>query len=281
MGAQRESNLPEGAVRTGDGSFTLTGAGHGQAAHSTFGARTEARERYARLCIDGPFDAPIARGSGGAPWRLLDIGLGLGLNTTAAWERLLACRGAGARLAVVALENDRGIVERALALPPDPDPGFAALHARTSAALRAALDCGAERWSGEVAPGFELEVRFGDARATLLAAPECGPFDAVFLDPFSPGVDGALWELDFLAAVARRMAEPAVLSTYSAATRVRGALAAAGLTVGVGPRLGPKAEGTLATRGLAVPSFDPRTAARVARRAKELADEHGSRPDPL
>ena len=93
-------------------------------------------------------------------------------------------------------------------------------------------------------------------------------FDAVFLDPFSPGVDGALWEGEFLGEVARRMAPRSWRSTYSASFRVRVALGAAGLDVGVGEPFGDKREGTLARP----PSCEdgdselPRLPERVARR---------------
>lgn len=270
-----------GAVRTGDGSFTLAGPGHGQNCHSTFGARTEARRRYADVCIDGPVATREVRGTAGRPLRLLDVGLGLGLNTTAAWERLTLRRGAHAELVVLALEHDREIVARSLRLPPDDEPGFEHHHAQVRSALARALASGASRWCGEVTQGFTLEVRFGDARHTLIEAPPTGPFDAVFLDPFSPDVDAPLWEPAFLGAVAQRMAHGAVLSTYSAATRVRVHLRAVGLEVGVGPRVGPKAEGTIAARGAAVPPFHPRVQRRIDRRAAEVMYEGESARDPL
>jgi hypothetical protein len=88
-----------------------------------------------------------------------------------------------------------------------------------------------------------------------------------------------------------------VLSTYSAAVAVRAGLAAAGLELGRGPRVGAKAEGTLAVKGfaggpLAVNGFArleplaPRVARRVARRAAELRAArnptgHGIEPAPL
>jgi hypothetical protein len=77
------------------------------------------------------------------------------------------------------------------------------------------------------------------------------------------------------------MSSGAVLSTYSAATRVRVHLRAVGLAVGVGPRVGPKAEGTLAARGADVPPLHPRVQRRIDRRAADVAHEGESARDPL
>jgi tRNA U34 5-methylaminomethyl-2-thiouridine-forming methyltransferase MnmC len=123
--------------------------------------------------------------------------------------------------------------------------------------------------------GGSLVLLLGDARATLLAAAAGGSgdalvpdrgFDAVFLDPFSPARAPELWAEPFRAAVARRMAPGSWLSTYSAAFRVRVALARAGLRVGRGPRVGRKGEGTLASPGCEPPPLTPRLARRIARR---------------
>jgi tRNA U34 5-methylaminomethyl-2-thiouridine-forming methyltransferase MnmC len=134
--------------------------------------------------------------------------------------------------------------------------------------VRAAL-CAALAAPGSSVPFGRgtLELRLGDARATL---PEGAPFDAIFLDPFSPARAGELWEPAFLARVAGRLAPLGWLSTYSASFRVRLALAAGGLEVGLGPRVGPKGEGTLARRAAPVPALAPRVAARLARRLAAL-----------
>ncbi|MBI5363706.1 MAG: twin-arginine translocase TatA/TatE family subunit [Planctomycetes bacterium] len=71
-----------------------------------------------------------------------------------------------------------------------------------------------------------LLLLLGDGRVTLPALPRELRFDAVFLDAFSPGVDGALWQPAFLAELARRMAPGAILSTYSVSLSVRAGLAA-------------------------------------------------------
>jgi tRNA U34 5-methylaminomethyl-2-thiouridine-forming methyltransferase MnmC len=133
--------------------------------------------------------------------------------------------------------------------------------------VRRALSAACSRPGSRVELGARgtLELVLGDARATL---PRARPaeFDAVFLDPFSPRRAGELWEEPFLAALAARMARGAWLATYSAAFRVRLALARAGLRVGRGPRVGAKGEGTLATPDQQPPELPSRLVRRLSRR---------------
>lgn len=126
-----------------------------------------------------------------------------------------------------------------------------------------------------------LRLLLGDGRATLPALDPALRFDAVFLDAFSPGVDGALWQPAFLAELARRLAPGAVLSTYSVSLAVRVGLAAAGLHVAPGGRVGTKAAGTLASNRPFPPdhpALDARTTRRVARRAARLVADGPERP---
>jgi tRNA U34 5-methylaminomethyl-2-thiouridine-forming methyltransferase MnmC len=257
-------------LRTADGSWTLASRALGEACHSRDGAWREARERYAR-----PTQIAERARRGELPvCRLLDVGTGLGLNLAAALEAL---DGTGVALDVLSLEIDRSVISLGLecmrsasGLP----PSLARWHGPVAAALERALELerdamGAEQRSGPcgvpLPGGGRLRLRIGDGRRTLpRAAPE-ERFDAVFLDPFSPGADPALWEAAFLGEVARRMASGSVLSTFSAAFRVRARLAGAGLLVGAGPRVGRKAEGTLASPDRALPPLPPRVARRLAR----------------
>jgi tRNA U34 5-methylaminomethyl-2-thiouridine-forming methyltransferase MnmC len=243
------------AVRTADGSFTLASPDHGETCHSLAGAWTQARERYARPC------RLRERALGGArTLAVLDIGTGLGLNLAAA---LAEVEGTGAALDVLSLELEPEVVRAGLGLDcADGELARALEPVRRS--LAAALD--ADGGTFELGAG-RVRVVFGDARRTLPLEASPREFDAVFLDPFSPRVAPDLWENEFLAAVARRMAPGSVLSTYSSAVRVRVALLQAGLTVGLGPRVGTKSSGTLAARGAPIPPFDPRTARKLARKA--------------
>lgn len=265
-------------ARTGDGSPTLVHPGHGEACHSADGAWSEAWARHVSAC-----DLP-RRLSGGGVLRILDVGTGPGLSLAAAH---LAAEERGASLCVTTLEIDPRAPRAARELShaePSEAPWTRPWRA-VADALAAALAAAPDPEGARVAPlgRGRLRLVLGDARLTLPALAPERRFDVVFLDPFSPRTDGALWEPDFLREVARRMAPGSVLSTYSAATAVRAGLLAAGLAVRLGPRFGGKREGTLAGPDLGGEPLLPRLARRLARRAAELAAPtcvEGPRPLP-
>jgi len=262
-------------VRTADGSWTLAHPLHGQTCHSRAGAWQEARERYAAAC------RLRERARPGATLRLLDVGTGLGLNLAAALEALA---GTGARLEAWTQERDASVFAAAAALPPGP-PEVERWHAPLRAALARAEDGPLELVGLPAeAPEQRLELRLGDARETLARTGDA-PFDAVFLDAFSPGVEPELWSPEFLAALAARLAPEGLLSTYSVALPVRRGLAAAGLGVGRGAAVGTKSAGTLASRAAPLPPLDARTARRLGRarcqdRSSPVSSDGSARPEP-
>ena len=242
---------------TADGSWTLEAAELGETCHSLAGAWQQARERYAQGC------RLAERAGAHAELALLDVGTGLGLNLAAALAEL---DGTGAALHALTLERAPEVIAAGCALYERPElraGPWAPWHAPVRAALRRAL--AAPGTAVDLGGRGTLTLRLGDARATLEAA-DAGPFDAVFLDPFSPRRAPELWEEPFLAAIARRMAPGSWLATYSAAFRVRLGLARAGLRVGQGPRVGAKGEGTLAGRDVLPPELPSRLRRRLARR---------------
>lgn len=251
-------------LRTEDGSWTLVHREHGQACHSEAGAWTEARERYAAAC-------GLRRlAERGETVRLLDVGTGLGLNLAAALEAL---DGTNARLEAVTLESDPSVIESALALAPGhPEAWPWVSRTRELLSLAAARpDQPIHHERGE------LTLLLGNGRERLGELSEGPRFDAVFLDPFSPGVESELWQPDFLARIAARMAPDAVLSTYTTSLRVRVGLASAGLNLAQGPRVGSKAAGTLASHGPIEPPLDARTLRRVRKRVTDAREPSSSR----
>lgn len=247
------------SVLTGDGSWTLRRGADGPTCHSTAGAWQQARERYAAACRL----AEVGRERGVV--RLLDVGTGLGLNLAAALRELDGV----ARLEAVSLESDRSVIEAARALEwthGDWAPWIGLAHE----ALRVASEHAdgrrvefAERRGG-------VRLRLGDARDAVpsrRSGADGELFDAVFLDPFAPRDDPELWSQEFLAAVAASMAPHAILSTYCASLDVRARLSRSGLRIGLGARVGAKAQGTLASLQAGLPPLDARTTRRVERRA--------------
>ncbi|MDZ4774959.1 MAG: MnmC family methyltransferase [Planctomycetota bacterium] len=275
-------------VVTGDGSITLAHPLHGQTCHSRAGAWTEARERYALACRVRERALELQR-AGRATFHLLDVGTGLGLNIAAALESL---DGTGVALDVVTLESERSVIEATLTLGSTAIPELERHHGVVRRSLARALatidareshDGSARAQAGE---GGELateacvelgqghvRLHLGDGRATIHRIERNPVFDAVFLDAFSPGVDASLWEPDFISEIAARMAPASLLSTYTVSIGVRAALLNAGLSVGLGERVGTKASGTLAGKGSAIEALDSRTQRRIEARASVLRHE--------
>lgn len=248
--------MPE---RTADGSWTLRQRELDEACHSSAGAWLESLERYAVPCRLKQVASRQER------VRLLDVGTGLGLNIAAALHELEGCVGA---LDVVTLEIDRTVIEATLALATiGATHASEREHAVVRAALSTALDAASDGGAVALGANGTLRLLLGDARETLAQLPATlEAFDAVFLDPFSPRRAPELWSEAFLSDVARRMAPRAILSTYSAAFGVRRALAATGLRVGAGPRVGAKAEGTLASLTAELPALPERVTRRLRNR---------------
>jgi tRNA U34 5-methylaminomethyl-2-thiouridine-forming methyltransferase MnmC len=251
---------------TDDGSLTLVHGGHGEACHSSAGAWTEAWERYVLAArVPALLETRESR-----PLRLLDVGTGLGWNI-AALLRARSSHAPAVPLEVTTLEIDRRVIEVACDLY---ERELLEEHEKALREVHRSLGLALETPDAGAVPlgerGDSLRLLIGDARRTLPALRRDARFDVVFLDPFSPAVDGDLWEPGFLAEIAGRMAPGSWLSTYSAATAVRVGLAVVGLNVGAGPRVGRKAEGTIASPDQTPPPFEPRIARRISRRVAEF-----------
>lgn len=243
-------------VRTQDGSLSFAHPVHGQACHSDSGAWLESLERYARACRLAELSLRRER------VRILDVGTGLGWNLAAALHELPP----HVHVEVLCLESDPQVIREALELHAaqglaEQEPARSA-YGRIAPLLAQALESGQAHDAQ-----MQLRLLLGDARRTLALAPE-REFDAVFLDPFSPGVEGELWDWGFLAELAQRMTEEGILSTYTVSMGVRAGLLAAGLRLGTGPRVGRKASGTLASRSAALEPLPEALLRKLGRRVK-------------
>lgn len=244
--------------RTLDGSLTLRSLSLDQACHSACGAWLEARERYANPC------QLRERVRQQKVVRVLDVGTGPGWNVAALLE---ASSTGNARVELVSLELDREVFALGDACVSEDESGGGLWLGEARAALRSSAKQNGESvsWSN-VAQAGTARLIFGDARKTLAELPAEERFDVVFLDPFSPASSPELWEPEFLAEVAGRMNEKALLSTYTTSLAVRAGLRIAGLAVGPGGRVGEKHQGTLAGRGVVLAPFDARTTRKLQRR---------------
>ncbi len=95
-------------------------------------------------------------------------------------------------------------------------------------------------------PSCSIVLLRGDAREAVQTL-ESSTIDTVFHDPFSPAKNPELWTVDFFKHIHRVIRPGGVITTYSSAQHIRMALMEAGFTIGKGPSVGKKREGTVAT----------------------------------
>lgn len=168
---------------------------------------------------------------------ILETGFGLGLNFLATWAEWRADPERCARLHFVSVEKH-----------PFTAPDLATLHAphHEFAPLAAELR---QSWPPLVAGSHRLHLDGGRVALTLLFgdALDClrrveASVDAFYLDGFAPGKNPVMWSHPVFRAVARLAQAGATLATWTVASSVREALAAAGFTTEKRPGFGRKRE---------------------------------------
>jgi chorismate dehydratase len=233
--------------RTADGSPTCYSPEYGEHFHSLSGAVLEARERYAAAC-------GIRELAGSGSVAVLDIGFGLGYNLAAAIEAAGGLAGS-TRLMCISLEKDPAVVKFVRDF--DGPQAFSEIYP----AVRLLAKYG-RYTSGDI----DLSLALGPAEDSIRELPAQPLFDAVFLDPFSPPVNGELWSKEFFREIARRVKPHAVLSTYSSATHVKLSLLGAGFKIGKGAKVGDKGSGTLASLDADLPPLPERERKKLQKR---------------
>jgi tRNA U34 5-methylaminomethyl-2-thiouridine-forming methyltransferase MnmC len=212
-------------VQTHDGSKTLYDRDKQVHYRAMAGARSESR--YVFLEGSGLLERP-------APWRVLELGFGAGVNFC---------------------ETVRALGER---------PAQLEYHSVEYAAVAPELLEFHQDEAGELArralakldrAGEPVEVIGLQGRVRLWLYPMAWldfdrpdlRADAVFYDPFGPRTEPGSWGVDSFAVARQHMAEHAVLATYSAATAVKRAMFEAGFEVASAPGPGRKREVTFAS----------------------------------
>lgn len=183
----------------------------GEAYFSSHGGLAESRHVF---LAGNDLPARFARG-----FHIAELGFGTGLNMLAAWQSWQRAQAPGP----LRFTSFEAYPMRA------PDMRRALAEFTDVAPLAAQL---LEKWpqSGRIdLPGLRLEIISGDARMTL---PNwSGRANAWFLDGFSPARNPELWGDDLLGEVTRHTAPNGSFATYSAAGKIRRALAKAGFDV--------------------------------------------------
>lgn len=229
-------------VDTADGSQTLFVPEYEQTMHTLSGAYSEAVIKHVAPSNVLGYDSDIC---------VLDVGFGLGYNTLA-----LLCKaddsGFEHKINVTALEKDRS-VEKFLS------------GIKVDDFLQSKFDIIKEvyKTGGYSSKRVVVKLVLGDARASLRSV-EPSSFDAVFHDPFSPAKNPELWTTEFFRLLHHAMERNAVLTTYSAAAHVRAAMVEAGFSIGKGPEMKPKREGTVAAvKADRIACFTPKELAEI------------------
>jgi len=202
--------------RTADGSATLYVPALDEHYHSLHGARQESEHVFIRAGL-APLLAAGAGQPGRRPLRLLEIGLGTGLN---ALLTLRSARQAGAAVAYDGLET-----------LPLPAAVVAALAIEWAAQpddnMHLFNDLHATPW-GETSlltPGFSLTKLHQSVQKAALPA---GHYDLIYFDAFAPEKQPELWSEAIFRRLYEAAAPGAVLVSYCAQGQFRRNLRAAG-----------------------------------------------------
>lgn len=213
---------------------------YGDIYHPRVGALEQARHVF----LQG--NGLPARWAGRSDFTILETGFGLGNNFLATWQAWRDDAARCERLHLVSIE-----------LHPPSREDLARAHA---ASLLPDLAAQLVQVWPPLAPGLhrlvfdggrvQLTLALGDAHALLpqlrLAA------DALFLDGFAPARNPELWSPELIKALARRCMLGATAATWSVASGLHAALAAAGFEVQRAPGIGGKRE---ITRAVFAPRF--------------------------
>jgi len=213
---------------TSDGTLSVFSDEYGQAMHSLSGAYEEALLKHVFPSKILERDAPVLR--------VLDVGFGIGYNVLALLDEFLKDM-KGRSVEVISLEKDLTLtgMMHDIRFPGERGALYESLKDLPEKSVIAG-------------DGYSVRLIAGDARRSVKELPSSS-FHAVFHDAFSPSKNPELWSADFFREIYRVGADGCVLTTYSSAPQVRGALLEAGFTIGRGPSVGKKREGTLAAKG--------------------------------
>ncbi len=221
------SNKNNYLITTGDGTSTLFLEEYDQAMHSDSGAYEESLLKH--VYPSGVTELNVKT------INVFDIGFGLGYNVLALIHEFLNKR-ANSTLKIISLEKDRGLLEfmNHIRFNDERDDIYTFIkHAYTEGRGK----------TGNIS----IEILFGDGREFIKKL-KPDNFHAVFQDPFSPSKNPEMWSVEYFLCINKLMTDKGILTTYSSADHVRMAMIEAGFTVGMGPSVGRKKEGTIATK---------------------------------
>lgn len=213
-------------IKTADGSFTLHSTRYEQTYHSIHGALKESEHVF--LEGSGVLER-LKSGTDTGPIRILEVGLGLGLNAMVTAAAALQYEKA---VEYVGIEHDfqpTGLIAEVLS-PFDPDAvqRFCRAVAESSAPTvfePASLN---DYCTLRILPIDLNTALTSDATRKVISQ---ASFNAVYLDAFSPDSNPECWNFDTLKNLAALLISGGNLATYCAKGSVRRDLESAGLNV--------------------------------------------------
>lgn len=244
--------------KTGDGSTTLISKQFNQPFHSLNGAVAESR--YVYFKTSGLAENLYS----GGDLSILEIGFGSGMNLVLLMDYLEKSQ---ADVSVTFTTVEAYPIEPALVSEIDFGEELRYLEYRSLL----------QRIFSTLSPGWNRHQITPDIKLNLFVGmfdepdyPEDAEFDYILHDPFSPDSNPAGWTAELFKTIADHSISNAMLTTYSAATSARAAMAVAGWNIA-------RAPGALGKREMTVGSLNPEKLSHLKRvNEKRLIERHES-----
>lgn len=226
-------------IQTDDGSFTLSSDQRDEGSetlHSTFGARTEAFEKFV---IPSKL---LEKAENNTVIKVLDICSGIGYNVSALLDYL---KDSDVQIEIDMVESSLETVATTLFIP-----DMCESHKFVKKAIESYLIehdyLQYNKVISSIPSNVTINIHVCDARDYLKVCDD-KEYDAVFLDPFSPAKCPELYTVDFFTKLKQFLTPTALILTYTAASAVRKAFVDSGLYIGEGPKV-HRSGGTIASR---------------------------------
>jgi tRNA U34 5-methylaminomethyl-2-thiouridine-forming methyltransferase MnmC len=200
--------------RTADGSYTLRSVQIDEHYHSVVGAVNESTHVFVQSGLEHVLATQPQR-----PVKLLEVGLGTGLNLLLSWIRCLEGK---CTVDYTALEPFPVSASNLEELAYCDDLAWPGLHAPYMDRMTTRIG---ERW--EASGGLSFQQL--PLPALELHTPE--PFDLIYFDAFGPNTQPEMWTLEVFQHMLALLRPGGVLVTYCAKGEVRRTMEAAGFTV--------------------------------------------------
>ena len=229
-------------IETDDGTFTLQSSktmSSRETMHTTKGALLEARTKFSEP----------ANLQSKERVNILDLCSGLGYNTSAALDMLMAD---GVNIKIDMVDISIETISLALLIH-SPLKSHELIKKFIEKRLINDGYLVFEKEKLQIPSNIDVKIHCKDAREFIksINPHKHELYDAIFLDPFSPGKTPELYTLEFFQELFRLIKKDGLILTYTSAAPVRSALLEAGFQVGEGPSLGWR-NGTMASLSISM-----------------------------